>query len=285
MIDAGAMGRSAAKVESAESVLQELLHLARSHAGGSHDASPFGHVQALAPLAKPVDPKRISFSGKPTFDPSPFLNSENVVGYQQPISLGFCTRAIKPVPKEPAHIPSRKVRDFLELLDSGVRLDLFPSRVVDFGLTCGLFTVLKDEQRDRLVLNARPRNACEEAEASGVRSLGLLMQLHYLDCSQDLQMHTEDLRDFYHCFIVGRERNCLRIRVHPETCLGLSARTPELLEEDCPVPALRTMAMGDTSPVCGPRSVRISDGVWTWHYSSLWRAATPSGSHDGAHDR
>ena len=149
---------------------------------------------------------------------------------------------------------------------------MFPSRIVDEELSCGLFTVPKDELRDRLVLDARPRNAFEEAESTWVRSLGSLAQLHYLflDSAHDLQLHTEDLKDFYHSFIVGEERalrNCLRIRVHPDTCLGLSAMTPALQAESMLVPALRafrSMAMGDTSAVglaqCAHLGVVLSTG-------------------------
>ena len=48
---------------------RELLRCLQSGHEDSLNGMPFGNVQALAPLAKVVDPARVSFSGQPTFDP------------------------------------------------------------------------------------------------------------------------------------------------------------------------------------------------------------------------
>ena len=131
---------------------------------------------------------------------------------------------------------------------------MHPYEEVDLSRACGLFTVPKDEKRDRLVLDARPSNAYESPECEWTRSLGSLAQLQYLflQPSEKLLIHAEDLRDFYHCFSVGAERfkrNCLKLRVRPYLCRGLTAYTPELEKYAWLVPSLHTLAMGDTSAV------------------------------------
>ena len=246
---------AAAKVESAESVLADLRSQAVLNASaGLNPEASLGSVQALAPVAKAVDPSRISFTGRPSFDPRPFLSPDNVLRFDKPLSWAAASEPIKPVPKVQVRCPHHQVRSLLKLFDEGGRLALHPYEEVDLSRACGLFTVPKDEKRDRLVLDARPSNAYESPECEWTRSLGSLAQLQYLflQPSEKLLIHAEDLRDFYHCFSVGAERskrNCLKLRVRPSLCRGLTAYTPELEKYAWLVPSLHTLAMGDTSAV------------------------------------
>ena len=158
------------------------------------------------------------------------------------------------MPTVQVRVPRSKVWGLLELFDAGGRLGLHSLSEIDFGRCCGLFTVPKDGLRDRLVLDARPGNAFEDPDVEWTRSLGSLSQLHFLflERGEQLLIHAEDLRDFYHLFRVNGERsrrNCLKLLVRPSECEGLAAFSPELASEEWLVPSLCTLAMGDTSAV------------------------------------
>ena len=167
------------------------------------------------------------------------------------------------------HCKSAHVRGFLELLDSGQRLELLPLHEVDFSRACGVFAAAKDGDRDRMVLDARPGNAYEDPENPWVRSLAAVEQLRYvfLEDSEEIRVHSEDIRDCYRCFAVGPERsrrNALKLRLRPRECQGLGAMRPELEKEPWLVPALKTAAMGDTAAVgmaqCAHLGVILSTG-------------------------
>ncbi|CAE7217549.1 unnamed protein product [Symbiodinium sp. CCMP2592] len=249
-VDWAAMGRSAARVESTEDSLRALS----SQPGLASEFSGAESAGALASSALDIDPSRIAFTGSPTFDPRPFLGPGNRLRYEKPLSWAASASPLKPVPRVRVHCQAHRVREFLELLDSGGRLELLPLREVDFSRACGVFAVCKDASRDRLVLDARPANAYEDPSNPWVRSLASVEQLRfaYLEDDEDVLVHSEDIRDFYHVFQVGGERcrrNALRLRLKPQSCRGLGAFRSELEHEEWLVPALRTVAMGDTAAV------------------------------------
>ena len=158
---------------------------------------------------------------------------------------------------------SDKISGLLRLLDSGDRLALFDLRDVDYSLACGLFTVPKASDRDRLVLDARPANCYEEAEDRWIRSLGDVSQLQFafLHPGSNYRVFSEDLREFYHAFVVGEERaskNLPRLRLSPEACRGLKAWHPGLANAKCIVPALKTLAMGDVNGVALAQAAHLS---------------------------
>ena len=219
-----------------------------------------------------MEPSRISFTGRPTFDPRPFLGPENRKRYEKPLSWAAARFPSKPVPRVRVHCQAHRVRDFLELLDSGGRLELLPLREVDYSRACGVFAVCKDASRDRLVLDARPANAYEDPYNPWVRSLASVEQLRFvfLEDDEDVFVHSEDIRDFYHGFQVQGERsrrNTLRIRQRPKACRGLEAFRSELEHEEWLVPALKTVAMGNTAAVglaqCAHLGVILSPGALT----------------------
>eukprot|EP00439_Symbiodinium_sp_Y106_P038682 s1227_g4.t1 len=262
-VDWTAMGRSAARVESAESNLRALASSVGPGFTGAESA------RALTASALNVDPSRISFTGQPGFDPRPFLSPQNRRCYERPLTWAASESPLKPVPRVRVHCKAEHVRGFLELLDSGNRLELLPLREVEFDRACGVFAVCKDAAKDRLVLDARPANAYEDPTNPWVRSLASVEQLRYvfLQDSEDVFVYSEDIRDFDHGFEVGAERakrNILRLRLRPKACEGLLAYRKDLASEDWLVPALKTVAMGDTAAVglaqCAHLGVVLSTG-------------------------
>ena len=283
-VDASSMGRSAAKVESIEEVLRSLSETVQcwggdfgGYSGGSPPAGEqlstrYGHpgvsvgtlASSVDSLAKEVEPDRIQFYEVPSFDPVPYLDDANRERFQEPLSFA-CAAGDLVVP-----IPSVRLRcskgdqvRLLEKLDGCSRLRLLPQRKVRLGLECGLFSIPKDAERDRLIMDARPANLCENSEDRWVRSLGSLQQFQhfFLEDHQRLVMHCEDIRDFYHAFIIGEQRcirNALRTTVTPSEVRHLQCFTRELEDEAELIPALSTMAMGDTNSVAFGQAAHLS---------------------------
>ena len=83
----------------------------------------------------------------------------------------------RPPPRVKVRVASKDKLALLEKLDSVDRLALVPVGHVRQGYENGLFTVPKDEARDRMVLDARPPNCLEDNQDEWIRSLGSLVQL------------------------------------------------------------------------------------------------------------
>ena len=283
-VDASAMGRSAAKVESIEFVLQELEEdvratgafeyggPTRATCGSTEFCNNNGHpgtvagksAAALDHLAKEIEPARIFFHGRPTFDPLPFLDNENQQKFARPLDLAERLSADDArVPKVNLRCSLKQRMALLEKLDSGGRLHLLPLHAVRRGFESGMFAIPKDELRDRLIMDSRPANVCEQSEKRWVKSLGSISQLQHLVLAEqdDLLVHSEDLREFYHSFIITgqrRQRNTLKARFRPFEVSHMQCFRTELMKEDWVVPVLDTMAMGDLNSVAFGQTSHLS---------------------------
>ena len=283
-VDAAAIGRSAAKVESIEFVLKELEEDVRATgsfeyggpAGTTHEELRFcnhdGHPgvvagksgAALEHLAKEIEPARIFFHGRPAFDPLPFLDYENQQKFARPLDFAERLQAEDPrVPRVNLRCSLKQRMALLEKLDAGGRLHLLPLKDVRRGFESGMFAIPKDELRDRLIMDSRPANVCEMSEKRWVKSLGSIYQLQHLVLAEedDLLMHSEDLREFYHAFIISgqrRQRNALKARFKPMEVSHMQCFDKALLEEEWVVPVLNTMAMGDLNSVAFGQTAHLS---------------------------
>ena len=88
------------------------------------------------------------------------------------------------------------------------RLALLDAATVEPRDLNGLFAVLKDEQRDRLILDARPPNRLEAGLCRWTKLMvcsSALLDLH-LPPDFNFLVYSEDLRDFYYDFVVSDER-------------------------------------------------------------------------------
>lgn len=285
------MGRAASKVENIESLLRQLEEASllpakdlRSYLGRSMPGPQSMYGAAQDPgdvvgtmdarcehVAKDIEASRLKFHHIPTFDPRPYLDNRNRAHYERPQD------AVSYV--DPETLPKVKVRaspvarmQFLEKLDSGQRLQLIPQRLVEEGFENGAFAIPKDQEKDRLVLDARRPNAREESEKRWVYTMGSASQLNfvYLEEEDVMLIHAEDLRDFYHAFVVGENRvlrNCFKMKVKPYEVEHLSCFTPELAKEDWLTPALSTMAMGDANAVAFGQVAHLSLILRTQQFS------------------
>ena len=274
-VDAAAMGRAASKMESVETVLGalevEVREVARdlrnycckSSSGDQkqlHFRRPAGEVvgtlsQKVAHVAKPVEPGRLRFWKNPSFDPTEFLDPANRQSYLAPLDGAD-------LPEESGFVPPRvKVRiqknnriKFLELLDSSDRLQLIPEKEVRKGYLNGVFAVPKDQEKDRMVLDARPPNGLEQPENRWIRSLASTQQLQHFFTKpgEQVMLFAEDLREFYHAFRISKQRvlrNCLEMPVSPAEVRHLRCFANWMDEHEVLYPALNTMAMGDCNAV------------------------------------
>ena len=79
-------------------------------------------------------------------------------------------------------------------------------------------------------------------------------QLQWLELSagEDLLVSTEDLREYYHCFIIEEQRilrNGLALKFRPSELRHLTCFSAALEKEQFVRPCLRTLAMGDSCAV------------------------------------
>ena len=292
-VDADTMGRSAAKVESIEEELHRLEEavleeqccfgtyskrmsrdrgcreeedeLSSFDARYGHPGSPAGILEGgIQHVAKEVEPERLRFHGKPTFNPVGLLDYGNRRSYERPLD-----EAKEIDPKDPM-LPRVRVRcrtggllGVVEKLDEVGRLKLLPADRCRVGLENGLFAIPKDAGRDRMILDARRPNHCEVSESRWIYSMGTLQQLQhvFLEEKEDLYLHAEDLREFYHAFVIGeqrQERNILKAYFKPSAVSHLKAFTEGLAKEEFVGASLDTLAMGDTNAVAFGQTSHLS---------------------------
>ena len=247
------LGRAATKFEGLHDMLAACQHEWREilEAGIPPEESLFSYSAPCGVL--PVEPSRLNFVGQPSFDPVPFLDSANRATYLRPLDFARKVHADEAVPRVSVRADRRQTRELLELLDRTGRLRLFKKEEVRPRLRSGLFSVAKDHARDRMVLDARPPNLAEETESRWIRSLGTLEQFQFIflppEC--DFEIYTEDLKEFYHAFVVSEQRarrNVFALELEYADVAHLAACS-RALRGHVILPALNTMAMGDLNAV------------------------------------
>ena len=269
------MGRTAAKVESLEAVLQSLEEqvssLAKSGDGYFSTATPvrsqFEESLELKPSKlgsmstgsmstfKPVDSSRLSFVGTPSFDPSPYLDPLSQRIFNDPMGMrqdpGACT--IKP-PLLRVHCSRNEKIKLFDLLDQSDRLRFHTAKEVCPAYGSGLFSVTKNLTKDRLILDSRGANILEQPPGRWIKSLASAESVTriMLEPHQNLLASGNDLTDFYYLFKATKSRsrrNVLVGGVHPKEVQHLRALRPEHLDEKVIFGALGSLAMGDTQAV------------------------------------
>ena len=184
----------------------------------------------------------------PAFDPRPFFDLSTAFAYEHPL------QRVLEIPREapPARSVVMASRDnklelFKALAATG-RLGILDHAEVRPGIASGLFSVVKDLDRDRLILDGRGANVYERPLSywtKGLASFDKVCEI-FLGADQVLRASGRDLRDFFYQFSVNRERtarNCLagtlteaELRFVFGDVKGLPARAHV---------GLSTLAMGD----------------------------------------
>lgn len=269
------MGRAASKVQSVEelmaSIEKDAVRSLGSQTAGyrgrrkmkteavrfeedfqSLEVGVCNHVPAH--LAKAVEARRFKFWKTPSFDASPFLDYKMRSLYNFPLDHAEKDEdAVKP-PRVSVRCSAQERLRLLETLDQTGRLQLVTEAEVRMKFRNGMFSIPKDQSKDRMVLDARPPNLLEDPACDWIGSLGSVAQLNHLFIKpeEELRMFAEDLREFYHAFVISAQRvrrNALACEVRPEQVSHLECFQQKHWKEERLIPCLNTMAMGDCHAV------------------------------------
>ncbi len=228
-IDSTAMGRAAAKFESLDGSLQRLASsLVEVHDGlrgyvVDRDDRPEVFEDAWmkcgtllhsietkeAVVAKPIIASRISVPIEPSFDPLKFFDAPTAELYLHPIDNATDFKLFD------GEVPMVKVNAILEeklslykKLASTGRLRAVPSCEKRGAFVSGLFAVGKNEEKDRLILDARPPNKLEAPKgkwcssmASGSCLCDLVLKPGHTMLASGL-----DLTDYFYQFRISNQR-------------------------------------------------------------------------------
>ena len=164
--------------------------------------------------AKQIVASRVSLPPPPAFDPRPFFDEPTAFAYEHPLRR-VLAKPREPPPARSTVMASRanKLELFRAMARSG-RLGILDRDEVRPGITSGLFAVVKDFSRDRLILDGRGASVYEKPLShwtKGLASFDKVCEI-YLPAGQCLRASGRDLRDFFYQFSVSRERtarNCL----------------------------------------------------------------------------
>ena len=229
-IDAGAMGRAAAKFEGFEDSLAAVSRALASvhdfdsrYLGGSkqpHDVLPGGDKAALCgsvvgsvsylpdPNAKPLVASRLNFPEEPRFDPRPYFDAGTLELYEKPLTLSKPLHEIEAAPRVKVRAKhDEKLKLYQKMAKSKMLRPLQDGKFLK-DYRSGLFAVPKDSTRDRMVLDARGANIPDRGQSKWSKSMGSATSLAGLYISPDKIMIAsgEDLKDFFYQFKVNDER-------------------------------------------------------------------------------
>ena len=215
-------------------------------------------------VAKELEASRLKMTGRPAFDPVPFLDADAAAHYRDPFDFMKDPKEVTEKLPRPRFRASRlEKQNVLRLLDSTGRLTFHPARDVHPAFTNGLFGLVKSQEKDRLILDARCQNLRESSTGAWIRSMASftsLLGIHLLP-GERLVFGGEDLRDFYYFFEVSRARSLRNV---------LSGSIPESVArqftgfEDVEAghrryyAALSTLAMGDKNAVSYGQTAHVA---------------------------
>ena len=210
------------------------------------------HVDTMS--AKPVVADRIKWNHSPSFDPRPFLTDPIVkTAFENPDSLRLPEALWVKRPQGKVHCSRQEVLKLAEKWDAKGACKLFPCSEVPPDEAVGIFSVTKDQDWDRLVLNPVVINGRMRHYSNYTKSLapGCMIGLIQLGSEQVVRISADDLAEMYYTFQVPENRarrNCLRMRFSRSEIQHLSCFDPQRHNSECYV-ALSALAMGDNLAV------------------------------------
>ena len=154
-------------------------------------------------MAKPLESSRLKLTGRPVFDPTPHLDPEACSHYRGPAAWMKDPETLTEVLPRPKFKATRAERlRVLKMLDDTDRLRFVPASQVDPRFASGLFAIIKDQDRDRMIMDCRCPNALESPTGRWIRTMATAASLLSLtlDPDEELVMAGEDLKDYYYFF-------------------------------------------------------------------------------------
>ena len=279
------MGRTASKQERQEDILADLSDFAgmtvrelKKYDRGTsavkrsrpepESGSVIGRIRkSEVNGAQPIIASRIKMEGTPSFDPTPFLDEGSRGLFENPHICGISTKDVDPgPPKVRVHADFDEKVSLLKILEDSGRLAFrAPNEVIPkFGN--GLFSVAKNTEVDRLILDGRPANLLQKPPnrfimtmASATGLLGLR-----LEDNEKLLMCGDDLSNFFYTFKVNYNRgsrNFLDWKIPIAVASKFASFPSHLLKENYVYACLNSLAMGDSAACEYAQTSHISLGL------------------------
>ena len=261
------MGRTAGKIESLQDsvkllTVQAAKLLPKSGSGTGQFPTTFGADGQASSLlrevqaAKEIEADRLQFSGKPVFNPAPFLTEASRQLYERPLDHSIPeAECLQIPPRVKVRGKRSEVMKLLRALDSTDRLAVFPeAEVRSRQFHAGLFCLMKNSSSDRLILDARPSNLLEEGQVQWAQTMGSVTGLldWRLDEGFNIISAGEDLKDYYYFYAVTRQRSArdaLAFVLQESEAKELKAYKQTVKGAGRYVASLATMATGDLNSV------------------------------------
>ena len=271
-VDAETMSRAAAKTEAASDEL-DALHRALTtseqfsfgrcgYSGGGANVSPFdvdleeevfpfgcfeGEMAAKEfVVAKEIEADRVSFVGKPSFDPRPYFDETTTFAYDKPLERSKDFESLEPPPRVHVHANPLERKKLFRAMAQTDRLIALSEEEVRSDRLAGLFCVPKSLSKDRLILDSRPANGAEPPLSRWTSTMAAYSCLAGIELNDDeeLRLSGRDISDYFYQFKVSKERGLRNVM----SC-WLSAEELEFIF-DKPFSrggfvGLNTLAMGD----------------------------------------
>ena len=271
-VDAQGMGRAAAKAETQHNEIgalhRALATLQKSQSAycgvrkkveersmdeqGLLGTASFGkHVgYTKAPdsvVAKALVADRLLFGDAPKFDPTAYLDSRSAAMYNEP--QNFRKESFEsPPPVSIRASVSEKLKLYRKLAQCD-RLGFLKCSEVEEQFSSGLFSVVKNLQKDRLIMDSRPANVREIPSSrwtSCMASAAALVNFE-LRPGESLRCSGQDVSDYFYQFVVSSsrlQRNVLHGRLTEDELVEIFQRRDAAFRNGGFV-GLNTMAMGD----------------------------------------
>ena len=223
--------------------------LAAAAAAGEHGlAKRFSSTVACDLVAS-----RVAWKRGPSFDPRPFIHDYELLGgYEDPAVLQLAGR-FPDYPAGKIHATKAEFSAFLKKWDDVGSLLLAPASSSTRAFRCGAFGVPKDVESERFIINPMAVNSTmrKVSRCSSSLSPGSLLCGLVLPRGRGLLVNSDDLRDFYHSFVVSparARRNTFNVTFPAADFADFRAYRAELAGGDV-CPCLNTLGMGDSLAV------------------------------------
>eukprot|EP00434_Breviolum_minutum_P008447 symbB.v1.2.007452.t1/scaffold445.1/size204899/15 len=208
-------------------------------------------------VAKEIEANRLTFGGRPAFEPLDYLDEPTAELYRSPFDNSMAPEeCLETPPRVQVRGTRPEILKLLQSLDSTGRLELFKPEEVRMSFRSGLFSLIKNQEVDRMIMDSRPHNLLEKPLTSWTRTMAAVPPLLDLVINPEEKVLTacEDLRDYYYYFRVSRQRsarNALKFELTHAEASKFRAYREVVDPTSSPflVPSLRTMAMGDLNSV------------------------------------
>lgn len=108
-------------------------------------------------VAKEIEANRLTFGGRPAFEPLDYLDEPTAELYRSPFDNSMAPEeCLETPPRVQVRGTRSEILKLLQALDSTGRLELFKPEEVRMSFRSGLFSLIKNQEVDRMIMDSRP---------------------------------------------------------------------------------------------------------------------------------